>query len=56
MATFIFGENKLEHPIFVMFSIGYKYLCEFLNPLKSKTTAKNIPSSYCTNSKTPANS
>ncbi len=26
MATFIFGENKLEHPIFVTFSIGYKYL------------------------------
>lgn len=26
MATFIFGENQLEHPIFVTFSIGYKYL------------------------------
>ena len=26
MATFIFGENKLEHPVFVSFSIGYKYL------------------------------
>ena len=26
MATFIFGENKLKHPVFVTFSIGYKYL------------------------------
>ncbi len=24
MAVFIFGENKLEHPFFVEFSIGYK--------------------------------
>lgn len=26
MATFIFGENKLEHPFFVSFEIGYKNL------------------------------
>ena len=26
MATFIFGEKKLEHPFFVSFEIGYKNL------------------------------
>ena len=51
MPTFIFGDNELEHPIFIKFDIGYKnfQIAQSLEVLKDRHKVKileEFPNAY----------